>query len=419
MGVNVQFKSRLTNYNMKVNILNGIASIIAINLVNPYFVKFADRIGATDSHIALLSSLPAFISVIVLIPGAMLIESFKNKKTITSIFFFSHKFFYLLLALVPFISSAYQPMFFVLLVGLMNLPGSIATIGFQSSIGDIFDERKRGRAMGLRNRYSTIFGMIITFISGQLLTRIPKTNSETIILYQIFFVIAFIIAQGEVFSYTKFRGINNKKAEDKTNYKDSLIHTLKNLKNEKNFLIFTACSLIFHFGWQMGWPLFSIYTVKVLNANEIWVGAIAIASSLSSILAYTVWAKLADNKGNSIMLSISTVGMAITPILYAMSKSLIALVLFNVIIGVSIAGTVLILFNILLEVTPTKNRTIYIAIYNTLINISATISPLIGVAIKDNFNIYVALIVVGILRLIGSFAFFFRNKSLTKKLESI
>lgn len=392
---NTQFKQKLTKYNIKINITNGIAAIVAMNLVNPYFVKFAERIGATDYQIAYLSSLPALMAVLALIPGAILIESFKDKKLITGSIMFSHKLFYLLLAALPFFDKAYQPWLFVFIVGFMNFPGSVAIIGFQDSIGDVFNERTRGTAMAARNKYSTIFGMIVAFLSGQLLTRIPSTNDETIALYQIFFVIAFVVAQVEVFSYFKFRGIKTVKKQSGTRYIDSLKEVLKTLSKEKKFLIFTGCSILFYFGWQMGWPLFGIYSVKYLNANEVWLSAITIASSVSSFIAYPIWARLADKHGNSIMLSISTFGMAITPILYAASSSLIALVLFNVIIGVSVAGTILILFNMLLEVTPTKNRTIYIAIYNTLISISAVISPIIGVALKDKFNIYIALIIVG------------------------
>lgn len=414
MEVSMHSKEKLTKYNIKINIVNGIAAIIAMNLVNPYFVKFAERIGANDYQIAALSSLPALVSVFAFIPGAILIESFKNKKAITGAFLFSHKVFYLLLALIPFVNKAYQPWLFVILVGLMNFPGSISAMAFQSSIGDVFDERTRGRAMGLRSRYSTIFGMIITFMSGQLLTRIPKTDMGTIMLYQIFFVIAFFIAQGEVFSYLKFKGVKNTKDETSIKYIDSLKDTLRSLPKHRNFLLFTGCSLIFHFGWQMGWPLYSIYTIKYLHANEVWLSAIAIASSISSIATYTLWAKFADKKGNAFALSVATGGMAITPFLYALSNSLLALVLFNVIIGVSVAGTVLILFNILLEVTPEKNRTIYLGIYSTLLNISATVSPMIGVAIMNRYSIYLALVVVGIFRFSGSIAFYIRSKAVRK-----
>lgn len=420
MGTKLVFKEKLIRYNIRVNTVSGIASVIAMNLVNPYFVKFAERIGASDYQIAYLSSLPALISVIALIPGGILIDSYKNKKKITRSLIFTQKMFYIFLALVPFANPSSQPWLFVILVGLMNLPGSVSMIGFQSCIGDVFDDRSRGIAMSIRNKYSTFFGMIIAFISGQLLTRIPSTNEQAIALYQILFITAFLIAQVEIFSFSKLRGTKSAKRESGTSYFDSVKETLtlENLFKQKKFLVFTGCSLLFHFGWQMGWPLFGLYTVKYLNADEVWLSAITIASSISSFIAYTKWAKLADKKGNGIMLSIATLGMAITPFLYAASRSLVALVLFNVIIGISVSGTVLILFNILLEVTPKENRTVYIALYNTLLNISAIFSPIIGVAIKDAFNIYIALIVVGCLRFIGSVAFFIRNKKARLAKES-
>ena len=171
-----------------------------------------------------------------------------------------------------------------------------------------------------------------------------------------------------------------------------------------------ACSLTFHFGWQMGWPLFNIFMIKTLGANEAWLSAISIASGLSSIATSTLWAKFSDKYGNTLTIAIATFGMSITPILYALSNSIWMLVVFNIIIGISIAGTILVLFNMLLEVTPTKNRTTIVSIYNTFIAVSATIAPIVGVTLKNFTNIKTALIIVGCFRLLGSFTFYLRKK---------
>lgn len=403
----IPYKEELVDYNTKVNIICGICATVALNLVNPYFAKFAERLGATDYQIGYLTSLPHFVSIFAFIPGAILIESNSDKKKVTGSIMLIHKFFYLLLAAVPFFNSVNRASLFVILIGLMNLPGSIGTMGYQSSIGDIFPPRDRGVAMGLRNRYATIFGMVVTFLSGEILARIPKTNNEAIILYQIFFVIAFVVSLGEVISYFKFKGMK-KDSENNCKYIESLKDTLKKVPKEKNFIIFTLCSLFFHIGWMGAQPLFSIYSIKTLKADEIGLSAISIASSLSSVIAYTKWAKFADKKGNSLALSVAIFGMGITPILYALSSTIKQLVLFNIIVGVSVAGTTLILFNILLEVTPKKNRTIYIAIYNTFIAIISAIAPMIGIALKEATNMKTALVIIGLLRITASIFFFLR-----------
>lgn len=413
MSNDKSFNTKLRDYNININIINGIMAALVLNIVSPYYAKFAERLGASDYHIAQIWSLPALISVFALIPGAILIEGFKNKKKITGLIMLINKIFYLLIAFVPLIDARYRPLIFVLLVGLMNLPGSIAAGGFQSTVGDMFEGEVLGKAMALRNRYSSIFGMAASYISALIITKIPKTDGQTILIYQILFIITFLAGLGEVFSYFKFKIIKKSKAESES-FIDSFKETIKNIPSEKMYLIFTGCSLIFYFGWQMGWPLFSIYTIKNLNANEVWLGIINIASSISSILTYTFWAKFANRKGSNYALFIATMGMSITPLLYSLSRNVNELVIFNILIGISFAGTTLILFNMLIEVTPSKNRTVYIAIYNTLINLTATISPNIGVYIKESTNIHTALIITGMVRFLGSIAFFMSYRYIKK-----
>ncbi len=395
------------DYNKKINILNGILAAVVTNLVNPYYSKFAERLGATDYQIAYLTSLPHFISILAFIPGAILIESLSNKQKTIGGTMLLHKIFFLFIAIIPFL-NVNQASLFVLMIGLMNLPGSIGTMGYQASMGDVFCIKERGEAMGLRNKYSSFVGIIITFISGKLLTSIPKTDKDTIKLYQIFFIIAFIVSVFEVISFFKFKGFTNKNKKE-SNYLSSLKQVLKEIPNNKKFLLFTFASLFFHIGWVGAQPLFNIYTIKILKADENWLAAISIASAISSIWTYTKWPKWADKNGNNVTLAIAIIGMGVTPLLYAVSNQIWLLVLFNVLIGVSVAGTVLLLFNILLEIIPNENRTIYIAIYNTLIAIISGISPILGVKVMDMTNIYIALIAVAVIRLASSI-FFYRMK---------
>lgn len=417
MNSEAVFKQKLYKYNIRMNVLNGVFSIAATNLVANYYPKFAERLGAGDFLIGLLSSLPSAICIFTLIPGAILIDNFNNKKSITGIIMLIQKLFYLFIALIPILPSSLRALVFVLLVGIMNLPGSIGTMGYQSCMGDIFNPRDLGTAMSNRNAVSTAVGTIITLLSAQLIIKLPKTDSEIIILYQILFLITFLLALGEVITFFKFKGIENVKnikKEREGSYLDSLKETIKSIPKERNYKIFLISSLVFYFGWQMGWPLFNIYTISNLKADEFWLSIIAVASSLSSIAAYRLWANFARKKGNIYALFIATIGMSLTPLMYSVSRSLPVLVIFNIIVGISTAGTTQILFNLLLEVTPGNNRTTYMAIYNTIMNISAAFSPLIGVAISEKTNIYTALIIVSLLRFLGSIAFMVSSRLIGK-----
>jgi Na+/melibiose symporter-like transporter len=286
-------------------------------------------------------------------------------------------------------------------------------------MGDIFQNGDLSTAMSSRNTFSTAVGIVVTLLSAQIITKLPNTSAQTILLYQILLVITFILAQGEVISFFKFRGIRTIKKEEKTSNITAIVNIIKNVFKERKYRIFTLSSLVFHFGWQMGWPLFSIYTIDNLKADEMWLSLIAVSSSLASIIAYKKWAKFAKHKGNSYTLFIVTIGMSVTPLLYAVSRSLWALVFFNVIVGIFTAGTTQVLFNLLLEVTPNVNRTGYIAMYNTIMTASAIVSPMIGASIKNHTNIFVALIIVSCLRFIGCFGFRISNKLIGKKIVDV
>lgn len=416
-------KNKLSS-NTRLNIINGVFYSIGLNLLNPYYAKFTYRLGGTAMHVALQSSLPAVFSIFALIPGAILIDSLGKKQLTTSIFMLLNKIFFLLIAFVPFLPDNYpKPIIFITLLALMNLPGSIYLSGYNSSLGDIFTPRERGRATALRNRYSDIAKIIVTFASGFLMN-MQKTDSEIIILYQIYFFIAFIVGLFETYTFMKLDFSPNlidpkvektkKTTETKIfnidTFKDSLSYTFKS----RRFRPFLIASTIFYIGWPLGWPLFSIFMIENLGGTEGWIAANSISLAISSIIAATLWMNFAEKKSPEFAVIIATFLMAITPWLYILSSSLFELLLYHILIGVSVTGTVLLFLNIMLERTPSQNRTTIISIHATIVAVLQAIVPLLSISLMNALGIKKAMVVVGILRMIGCIAFIFMYYSTQK-----
>lgn len=395
--------------NQRVNVINGIFLALALNLTKPYYAKFALRLGGSDYHVAMISSLPAIVAALSLIPISIWVEQAEDQQKRTAILMFLHKLFYLGMALLPFFHGLDQAAIFVLCVGFMNLPFAAAQLGHQSYIGAIFSPEERGGAMSLRNRASDLARLLVMIATGQLMLWIPKTNQDFIVLYQLFFVLAFAIGLGEVISFMRFSKVEGFEKAKGGGLK-VVREALKSLPKEKGFLLYAGCALVFYFGWQMGWPLFSLYMIQDLGADEFWLSVISVTSSLFSILSVTFWAKLADERGNRTAIVITTFLMALTPIVFAFTKSLPMMALLQIIPGTATSGTILVLFNSLLEVTPKKNRMIYLAIFTTAVNISASIAPVFSVWIKSQTAIVPALLITGVVRLAGCAALYFRRK---------
>lgn len=402
-------ESHTKNPNMKLFIIYGMIYEFIIRLYHPYQAKFLERIGGDELAISLLNSLPGLVMVFTVLPAILIMRNFNSQKT-TALMLVITRSFVFLCAFIPFLPNEYQPLVFIIIVALMSSPRSIYINGFQSLTGELFTVDQRAHALGLKNKYSVVITMIITFSTGQILTNLPSTNQERLIIYQIFFVIAFVFSAFELGILKKFKPLEHSK-----NSKKPFRLVLKEIFKNKPYLLFITCSLIFHFGWQMGWPLFSIYTIKTLGANESWLAIISVASMTTMFIGYSKWPKLIEKYGNPTIVAICTMGMSITPLLYVISKDLYTLTVMASLTGIFTSGTLTVLLSSILEVIPNKNRIFYMGVYTTLTNVTLSIAPIIGHYFLSSRSIQFALVMTTLFRLVGGFTFIIRNLYLKRQ----
>lgn len=410
----------ILEYNLQINNINGILQSFSINLVLPFANLYAKRLNATDNDIALISSYPAIFCIFAVFLGTYLFRRSNNKKNLTATFFGIGRSFFLVFMLIPFLPLWMQPGLFVFLFGMMNFPISIANMGWQSYLADLFPDQWRGRAFSKRNSLSTAAALIVTFATGTLLYYIPHNNNERIQLYQVFFFIAFILAGLEIYSLTLHKqDKSNKQVETVTYFKDANIYNqlkgmFKIVYSNKKFLNFCFCVVIFHFAWQIGWPLFFSYEFDVLHSNEFWTSIISTVSFICQSIGFIYWQKYSEKKGNTYVMFVAAFLMAFCPFLYLMATHIYQVVFFNLITATAYAGTFLMLANNLYETAPDENRTVYIAFYTIITNITLIVAPILGMQLKHAFNIYTALFIVGVLRIIAGFVFYLRYRKYKK-----
>jgi len=397
------------NHNYKFNIYNGIYAVLAMNLVSPFIGVWALGLGASNLQIGLISSLPPLIGLVAMLPGAFFVDRFTTKRKVTGAFIFFHRLFFVFLALTP-VLPAHQIWFLVIVNGLMNFPGSIANVAWQSFIAGAIPAQDRARAFAHRNRLTSLFGIAITLIAGQIFRIVPEARLN--MLYQVFFITAFLFALLEVWSHLQMREAIVEEVKEKPSL--SVGQTFKAIASSRPYVIFCICSLVFHFGWQMAWPLFSIHQVRNLGADETWVSIINVVNGAAAFMTYGVWRRFIERKGNHLALAFAALGISVCPFMYAMSTSLLHVVAINALVGMAIAGINLALFNSLLDEVPDEGRTIFIASYTMLIYASAAIAPMIGIALLNRWNsMFIALIIAGSLRMLGTGTFFIRYRHIS------
>jgi MFS family permease len=381
----------MRTYNEKVSIYHGMVSIIATNLASNYFPIFAISIlGATNYQVGLISSLPPLVTLIVTIPAAILLNRLEQQKNTVAMTVFWARAMFLLLIAVVYIPFAYQAWAFLMIIGLMNVPGTVSNIGWQTLISGMISDDRRGTFFSDRNRLLTIVGMVSMLILGIVM----KNQTNNVRAYQILFLLAFVFGLLEVFFLMKHKEIVRPKTNSvqKNSYMDWSIFKDYGYK----WFLFTA--LCFNFSWQMAWGLFNIYNVKYAHATLLWISIFSVGSQLVQIFSFPLWKKWADQKSNTLIFFWVAVGMATAPALTVLSTNLYYLTLVQMTSGFFVSGTTLILFNLLLEQSPAEKRTYCITTYNVLLSFVAFIAPQIGVWLLQETGIHMSMYISTILR---------------------
>jgi predicted MFS family arabinose efflux permease len=289
----------------------------------------------------------------------------------------------------------------------MGIPNATANLAWQSFIADIIPDRERSQYFSNRNRMIKLMGLAVTLVSGLVLNLFAK---DAAVPYQILFSVSFAFGMMEAYYlYLHREAPYSRKQKAIPHERKSLGTRWKEGKDiivgQTAFLLFLGSSMAFHFGWQMAWPLFRIFNVRYAEATAGWLSLFEVLNGLMSFATFRWWGRLAERRGNNFALVISSIGVSTVPFFYLISDNLFYIAATNLYSGIFVAGITLVLFNRLLEVTSSDHRSIFIAIYQLAIAVSAVISPQVGVWVLSRYSMDSAMITAGLFRFLGTLAF--------------
>jgi len=388
-----------TDPNIMTFIVYGLLYDIVINTYKPFAVKFLERLGGNELHISLYNSLPGLMAVLALIPGSIFIARFVRKKRVTTVFFVVARLFLVLLALIPFFNAELRPLLFVILSAVMNFPDAVSQCAFQSFLGENFEGSLRAKAISLRTKFGQIVIMIITVTTGLIIRFAPQNESQTLIAYQLFFATAFVVSIFEIIKFTHFKE-RSKAAEaaETDNSEKPSFKVLRGVLKDKKFKRFLVLTISFYVTWQIAWPIVGAYQVIHLKADEVWLAVFAMVSGVFLYLGASFWGRRIIKQGNDKMILFGVFGAALNVFLYGLAQNLWLMIFVSAYNGFMGSVLNITLLNGLLEATPDKNRVLYIATYNTMINVSLFLSPFLGYLLITRFSYFVTFSIIALMR---------------------
>ncbi|MBN1138615.1 MAG: MFS transporter, partial [Anaerolineae bacterium] len=185
----------------------------------------------------------------------------------------------------------------------------------------------------------------------------------------------------------------------------SLRRALADILAQRAFARFAAASFVFYWGIYLPAALWSILRVRELDASDGWIGLIATIVSLSTIAGYLYWGKISTRRGDRWLLIVAALGVALYAFLTALVPSIEWMIPTSVLGGMAWSGCNLALFNLMLAVCPSDHRPTYIALYTSLINVTAFAGPLLGAALADWIGLRPIFVISAALRFAGLLLF--------------
>ncbi|MCL2373557.1 MAG: MFS transporter [Defluviitaleaceae bacterium] len=402
----IQEMRQIRGTNVWIFIMYGLLFDMVGNLWRPFASVFLTRLGGTEFHIAMLSSLPGLVAAAVLLPGAILFRRFTNQKRATASFIIISRAVLVFIALIPALPPAVRPLLFVILVAIMNCPDSLSQTSLQNFLGVVFSGQMRGQAIAMRTKFGQAMIPIVTISSGLAITFLPNIGQNPdelrMVLYQIFFVGAFLLGIVEVIVFNRLQVPDYMQTQEPTNTTHPpASQIIKSIFKDKKFRLFAVPTIIFVFTWQAGWPLNNIYQIMTLGATEMWFAIFALISGLAAFLSGGYWQKVMHRHGNDRVFIIAAALITVNMFIFPLIPNVQIMAAFSAFTGMSAVGINMAILNGLLDAAPNENRMTYLAFFNTLSNLSLFAAPFLAHAMLSAFGLRTAMVAVGFLRVGG------------------
>ena len=373
-----------------------------------FIAAFALRLGATNSEIGLLTSIPALMAVLVSLPAGRFLNKKSRRKPWILGSLVLYRSVFLIIALLPFFHMPDKTLA-VVVIGLIITFSSLAhvfNVGFIPMLSDVVPEGKRAGVFSARNIIYNISLSICGFLFGLWLEkRIFPAN------YQILYAFGFVTSLLSFYYLLKVQVPDSvvKPASQRSTMKRNLRQAWSELRqvmsNNSDFIRITGDTLLHGIGvWMVG-PLYILHYMRDLGANEGWLGLNGTISTTATILGFAFWRWLMVRWGEPVTLKRAILWIGFYPLVVGLLPSLPLILVATAINGLIVPGVNLSHFTTLLKVTPEENRPGYTAAYITIANVGAFLCPLAGVALANHFGIAPTMIGCGILCILGSTSF--------------
>lgn len=386
---------------MRVGVIDGVFANASENMIGPFLALFALALGATKGQVGLLSALPALLSNSLQIPSARFTERWGDRRQLVVVTSIMSRLTVLAIATVPLMLEGDAAIYtFIGLVTLRGFFSSIGVPGWTSIMADITPRDTRGSYFAYRNIMCNLAALAGTLIAGWLVK-----SYDFPLGYQISFVAAVGVGLMASYFYSTMPIPPLPKKVAKAEQPSGLRNWWRIISEYTAFRNYCLTSILWNFGVSFAGPLFAVYYRVDLGGDPGFWGVVTASGLIATLVGQRFWGRMADEYGQKNVMLLGGIGAASVPFMWWLVPRWELAVVAQFLGSFCWGGYNLAAFNLILEITPDEGRTTFVGVYNTMAGLASSIGPLVGGFLADAYGLRVVIIISGILRWLGYFAF--------------
>ena len=356
---------------LKYSIGDGVTTSIMDGTGSSYISPFAIALGASNTQIGFLSSIPGLFSPLSQLITVRLLPKFHSRKKVVLTVVLLQALTWLPILLLPFIIKSNQVNLLIILFTLLSAFGSFGGPVWASWMGDLIKSEERGKYFGNRNSIAGLTAVIFSFLAANLL---DVLSAKLFIAFTIMFSVAML---GRLTALYFLNKQYEPQFSFNPEYYFSFTDFLKKLPHT-NFGRFTIYYALIVFTTNIASPFFAVYMLKNLHFSYLEYMIVTITATLASLIGMRFWGKISDLYGNVKTLYILGFFVSIVPLLWIVEQKIMFLLFVQLVSGFAWGGFNLSASNFIYDVVSREKRALAIAYYNVLNGVAVFLGASLG-----------------------------------------
>lgn len=345
---------------------------------------YARGLGATDTQIGLVQTVPNVLALILMLPCGIISDRLRRSRTVPVACLTIMGIMYFFYGSVPMFGALRMSLFFVFL-GMTVASAVLYNAQWQNFFGDVTPQGDRNGVLAFRSRIMFFIGVLTPLLCGAFMAS-RQTADEKLVVLRIFYYICGVFVLLQALAIRRIPC--PERTEKAERFSPALVgQACRDAFGSRYFRRFFVTGILFYATWQLDWSMWFIQETQYANMTESHLSIMNAVTCIAQVATIGVYSRLIQKKSVYFAMIFVEIGyilgapfalLAMSPLFSAAAKP------WAFIAGAIIPSALECAFNLclvqmMLASTPHRNRSLIISLYTMVTTTSNAVVPLLGV----------------------------------------